>query len=68
MIKISNRKYQVSKMKKTNNLNTLFQPKSVAVIGASRNPKKIGHLIFKNIIEGGFTSPVYPVNPKAKKF
>jgi len=48
-------------------LRTLFKPKSVAVIGASRNPKKIGHLIFKNIIEGGFTNPVYPVNPKAKK-
>jgi len=67
MIKISNRKYQISKMKKANNLNTLFQPKSIAVIGASRNPKKIGHLIFKNIIEGGFDGPIYPVNPKAKK-
>ena len=54
-------------MEKENNLKTLFNPKSVAVIGASRNPKKIGHLIFKNIIEGGFTGSVYPVNPKAKK-
>jgi len=48
-------------------LKTLFNPKSVAVIGASRSPKKIGHLIFQNIIEGGFAGTVYPVNPKAKK-
>ena len=54
-------------MKKTNSLNTLFQPKSVAVIGASRSSKKIGHLIFKNIIEGGFNGSIYPVNPQAKK-
>ena len=53
-------------MKKTHNLKALLQPKSVAIIGASRNPKKIGHLIFKNIIDGGFTGLVYPVNPKAK--
>jgi len=44
-------------------LENFFTPKSVAVIGASRNPKKVGHVIFRNFIEGCFTGKVYPVNP-----
>lgn len=47
-------------------LKNLFYPKSVAVIGASRNEQKIGHLIFKNLIESGFKGKLYPINPKAK--
>ena len=43
----------------------LFEPRSVAVIGASADPKKIGHSILKNIISGGYRGAVYPVNPKA---
>ena len=43
----------------------LFQPKSIAVIGASRDPMKIGHVILKNLVEGGFSGQVYPVNPTA---
>ena len=43
----------------------LFRPKSVAVIGASRNPEKVGHVILKNILDGGFPGKVYPVNPNA---
>ena len=54
-------------MKKTNHLKFLFEPKSIAVIGASRSPKKIGHLIFKNIIDNGFRGRVFPINPKAEK-
>ena len=54
-------------MKKTNRLKFLFEPKSIAVIGASRSPKKIGHLIFKNIIDNGFRGRVFPINPKAEK-
>ena len=44
-----------------------FEPRSVAVIGASRNPKKIGHVILRNFIEGGFKGKVYPINPKAEE-
>lgn len=44
-----------------------FEPRSVAVIGASRNPKKIGHVILRNFIEGGFRGKVYPINPKAEE-
>lgn len=42
----------------------LFEPRSVAVIGASHNEKKIGYIILKNIVEGGYQGRVYPVNPQ----
>ncbi|MDX9788384.1 MAG: acetate--CoA ligase family protein [Desulfobacterales bacterium] len=49
-----------------NNLDAIFSPTSVAVIGASATPGKVGHDIFANILRGGFTGTLYPVNPKAK--
>ena len=45
-------------------LEFLFRPRSVAVIGASHNPKKIGYKILSNILSGGYQGKVYPVNPK----
>ena len=36
------------------NLKNFFEPKRIAVVGASRNPNKVGHVIFKNILDGGF--------------
>jgi len=47
-------------------LDALFNPSSVAVIGASSSPGKVGHDIFVNILKGGFTGTLYPVNPRAK--
>ncbi|HVM20155.1 MAG TPA: GNAT family N-acetyltransferase [Egibacteraceae bacterium] len=46
-------------------LNAVFNPASVAVVGASRDPKTIGGLVFANLLAGGFNGPVYPVNPSA---
>ncbi len=46
-------------------IRNVMAPRSVAVIGASRQPGSIGHLVFQNIMEGGFSGVVYPVNPKA---
>jgi len=46
-------------------LRNFFEPSSVAVIGASREPGKLGHEILRNIIEAGFKGKLYPVNPKA---
>ncbi len=46
-------------------LDSIFRPRSVAVIGASNAPEKFGYIILKNILEAGFRGPVYPVNPKA---
>lgn len=51
---------------KKSDLDALFRPRSVAVIGASRRPGSIGRQIVHNLITGGFTGPVYPVNPKAE--
>lgn len=42
----------------------LFEPQTIAVIGASHNPNKIGHKIVANILEGGYPGQVYPINPK----
>ncbi len=50
-----------------NKLDYFFNPKSIAVIGASRDQKKIGHVIYRNFVEGGFKGKVYPVNPKTEK-
>ncbi len=46
-------------------LDTFFNPRSVAVIGASREPEKLGHAVLANLKEAGFPGPLYPINPKA---
>lgn len=51
---------------RTQGLDGLFRPRSVAVVGASRRPGSIGRQIVANLIQGGFQGPVYPVNPKAE--
>jgi acyl-CoA synthetase (NDP forming)/RimJ/RimL family protein N-acetyltransferase len=43
----------------------LLTPRSVAVIGASRSRDKVGHALVRNLVGGGFTGPVYAVNPDA---
>ena len=48
-------------------LDFIFNPSSIAVIGASEDRKKVGHVIFKNLIEQGFKGKVYPVNVKRKE-
>jgi len=48
-----------------NAMRSFLSPRSVAVIGASRDPSSIGGLLFRNLIEGDFRGPVYPVNPRA---
>jgi len=44
----------------------LLNPRSVAVIGASADPGKIGHLVLGNLLRAGFTGPIFPVNPNAR--
>ncbi len=48
-------------------LEPFFKPRSVAVIGAAREPRKFGHVIFKNFVESEFSGKAYPINPKAKE-
>jgi len=48
-----------------NSLAALLRPKTVAVIGASRNSSAIGNMIFRHILNADFSGTVYPVNPEA---
>ena len=52
-------------MKPPRDLDAIFRPRSIAVIGASRRAQSIGHEILRNLVRFGFEGPVYPVNPKA---
>ncbi len=46
------------------NLDSIFRPRSVALIGASDRPGSIGAMVLRNLLMAGFKGPVYPVNPK----
>ncbi|HZL44105.1 MAG TPA: acetate--CoA ligase family protein [Verrucomicrobiae bacterium] len=46
-------------------LETLLYPKAIAVIGASRNPAKVGYAVLANLVNGGFKGPIVPVNLEA---
>jgi len=48
-------------------LSPIFHPRSVAVIGASRSPGKVGYILVKNMIDAGFLGKIYPVNPNAEE-
>ncbi len=48
-------------------LDNFFQPDSVAVIGASRDPEKLGFAVLNNLKEGGYEGRLYPINPKAEE-
>lgn len=49
------------------NLDYLFNPSSIALIGASNNPFKWGFIILTNILSGGYKGKIYPINPKEKE-
>ncbi len=44
---------------------SIMNPKSIAVIGASNRPGSVGNAVFSNILNAGFSGVLYPVNPKA---
>jgi acyl-CoA synthetase (NDP forming) len=44
----------------------VFSPKSVAIIGASRNPSKLGYQSLKALLEAEYQGKIYPINPNAK--
>ncbi len=45
----------------------LFEPQSVALIGASKDPKKWGFSLLFNVIKGGYPGRIYPVNPREQE-
>ena len=48
------------------NLDYLFKPRSIALIGASKRPKSVGAVLAHNLFNSGFDGPIMPVNPKHK--
>ena len=50
----------------TVDLTPLFEPLGVAVLGASRNPAKLGHRLVQNLLDPGFAGDVFPVNPSGE--
>ncbi|MDZ4256760.1 MAG: CoA-binding protein, partial [archaeon] len=48
-------------------LESAFSARRIAVIGASRNPGKIGYVVLENFVKGGFSGKIFPVNPHAEK-
>ncbi len=53
--------------KKLAHLRTLFSTASVAVIGASDNPEKLGWHVMKSLVNGGYQGTIIPLNPKSRK-
>lgn len=51
-------------MKQVHHLNRMLEPRAIAVVGASPNPEAIGHVIMKNLIDGGYRGTLWAVNPK----
>ncbi len=49
------------------NLDQFFKAKRVAIIGVSKNPNKVGHVIFRNLIDNNFQGEVFIVNPNEKE-
>ncbi|MGD2142741.1 MAG: CoA-binding protein, partial [Candidatus Bathyarchaeota archaeon] len=48
-------------------LDPIFRPRSVAIIGASRTPGKVGYVLTKNVIDSGYKGEIWPINPNAKE-
>ena len=48
-------------------LEAFFDPKSVAVVGASTSPVKLGYAVLENLVNGGYAEvgKIFPINPKA---
>jgi len=46
------------------NLDVLFKPRSIALVGASKERASMGAVVARNLLEGGFGGPIMPVNPR----
>ena len=49
------------------NLDKIFQPKSIAVVGASERKASVGAAVMRNLLDGGFSGEIHPVNPQHKR-
>lgn len=48
-------------------VNSFTSPKSLAVVGASKTPGKIGFVLLNNLVESGYKGKIFPINPKEKE-
>ncbi len=48
-------------------LKKLFDPRSIAIVGAAREPNKLGNIIVANIQKSGYSGKIFPVNPHAEE-
>jgi acetyltransferase len=46
-------------------LEAIFAPQSVAIVGASPDPSKLGHRVLRNVVDNGYTGRVFPIHPTA---
>ena len=51
-------------MGKISSLDAFFKPKSVAIVGASSDPKKVGNTALKNLVSMGYQGKIFPINPR----
>lgn len=51
-------------MSEVSSLDAFFKPKSVAIVGASSDPKKVGNTALKNLVSMGYKGKIFPVNPR----
>src|SRR5687767_4702324 len=47
-------------------LEEIFAPQSVAVVGASPEPSRLGHRVLKNVVDNGYPGRIYPIHPTAE--
>ncbi|QDT89959.1 bifunctional acetate--CoA ligase family protein/GNAT family N-acetyltransferase [Gimesia algae] len=50
------------------NLDKIFRPRRIAVVGASQRSLSVGQTVFQNLMTGGFAGEIYPVNPRHTRF
>ena len=58
------RKRTAAQARPTSDLRALFYPQSIAVLGASDSPGKLGYNVFQNLLNHGFKGSLYPINKK----
>jgi acetyltransferase len=54
-------------MMTTRNLDALFMPKAIALVGASNQEGSVGSILARNLLGGGFDGPILPINPRAEE-
>ena len=48
-------------------MKALFEPSSIAIVGASKNPEKIGYKVVENIIASGYKGKIYPIRSEERR-